>query len=65
MQKSEYDLAQGIDNETGFNWWIDSVLIKMERIISLVKKRNSWYLKKTHKFGVELPKSVTEAYSLY
>ena len=62
FQTSEYDLAQGIDHETGFNWWIDSVLIKMERIISLVKKRNSRYLKKTHKFGIELPKSVTEAY---
>ena len=38
--------------------------IKRERIISLVKKRNARYLNKTHKFGVELPKSETEAYAL-
>ena len=29
VQTVEYALAQGIDYETGFNWWIDSVLIKM------------------------------------
>ena len=33
-------------------------------IISLVKKRNAQYLKKTHKFGIEVPKSVAQAYAL-
>ena len=64
MKTAEYAVAQGIDHEPGLNWWVDSVLIKKEIIISLVKKRNAWYLKKTHKFGVDLPKSVTEAYEL-
>ena len=33
-------------------------------IISLVKKRKALYLKNTHKFGIELPKSVAQAYAL-
>ena len=65
MQTDEYAEAQGINHEPGFNWWVDAVLIKRERITSLVKKRNSRYLKKTNKFGAELLKSVTEAYALY
>ena len=36
----------------------------LERIISLVKKRSTRYLKKMHKFGVRFPKSVDEAYKL-
>ena len=64
MQTAEYYVAQGIDHETGFNWWFDAVLRKRERIILLVKKRNAHYLNKTHKFVIESPKSVTEAYAL-
>ena len=30
----------------------------------MVKKRSARYLKKPHKFGVRLPKSVDEAYKL-
>ena len=34
---------------------------KRDRIISLVRRRQTRYLKKTHKFGIELPKSVAHA----
>ncbi len=37
---------------------------KRYRIISLVRKRNPRYLKWTHKFGIELPKTVNEALEL-
>ena len=37
---------------------------KKLRIISLVKKRNTRYLNNTHKFGIEVPKSVAQAYAL-
>ncbi len=40
------------------------VLKKRDRIISLVRKRNPRYLKRTHKFGIELPKTVKEAFEL-
>ena len=37
---------------------------KREHIIALVKKRSTRFLKKTHKFGIEVPRSVAEAYAL-
>ena len=33
-------------------------------IINLVKKRNARYLKKTHKFWIEVPKSDAQEYAL-
>jgi len=40
------------------------VLHKREHIITLVKKRSSRFLMKMHKFGIEVPQSVAEAYAL-
>ena len=37
---------------------------KRERIISLVRQRQARYHKRTHKFGIELPTSVKDAYAL-
>ncbi len=37
---------------------------KRDRIISLVYKRTPRYLKRTHKFGIEVPKTVKEALAL-
>ncbi len=40
------------------------MLRKREHIIALVKKRSTRFLKKTHRFGIEVPRSVAEAYAL-
>ncbi len=40
------------------------MLKKRDRIISLVYKRTTHYLKRTHKFGIEVPKTVKEALAL-
>ena len=64
VQVAEWAVASQQDDEPAFNWWVHQVLKKRDRIISLVKKRQTRYLKKTHKFGVELPKSVSHAYAL-
>ena len=40
------------------------MLRKREHIIALVKKRSNHFLKKTHKFGIEVTRSVAEAYAL-
>ena len=40
------------------------MLKKRETIISLVKNSKPQYLKRTHKFGVELPKSVADAHAV-
>ena len=57
-------MAQGIEHEPAFNWWVPHVLQKRDRIISLVKKRKTCFLKRTHKFGVEVPTSVAHAFEL-
>ncbi len=40
------------------------MLKKRDRIISLVCKRTTCYLKRTHKLGIEVPKTVKEALAL-
>jgi hypothetical protein len=57
-------MTQGIDHKPAFNWWVPHVLKKHDRIISLVRKRTTRYLKQTHKFGIEVPKTVKEALDL-
>ena len=59
-----YALDQEIDHEPAFNWWVNEVLKKRFRIIPLIKKRNARYLKKTHTFGIEVHKSVAQAYAI-
>jgi len=55
---AEYAVANCISNEPAFQWWVPQVLRRRNRIISKVKKR---YWRTTHKFGIHLPKSVSEA----
>jgi hypothetical protein len=64
LETAEYAVTQGIDHEPAFNWWVAHVLKKRDRIISLVCKRTTRYLKRTHKFGIEVPKTVKEALDL-
>ena len=64
VQTAEYAKAAGIDHEPAFNWWVNHVLQKRERIISLVRKRETRYIKRTHKYGIEVPKTVKQAYEL-
>ncbi len=40
------------------------MLRKYDQIISLVRRRTTHYLKRTHKFGIEIPKTVKEALAL-
>ena len=65
MQTAEYAATNDIDTEPAFKYWVPHILKKRDSIISLVKKRQTRYLKKTHKFGVEMPKKVKEAAKLY
>ena len=63
LEVAEYAVAQQLDREPAFNWWVPQTLKKRDAIISLVKRRNVRYLKKTHKFGIRVPKSVNQALS--
>jgi hypothetical protein len=64
LQVAEYAVAQGIENEPGFNWWVPFVLKRRERIIKSVKGREAKYLERCIKFGIEVPRSVREALEL-
>jgi hypothetical protein len=57
-------VTKGLDHEPAFNWWVLQVLRKRDLIISLVRRRTTCYLKKTHKFGIEIPMTVKEAHAL-
>jgi hypothetical protein len=64
VQVAEFAIATGIADEPAFNWWVTCVLKKRDWIISLVKRRSARFHKRTHKFGIELPKTVDEAYAI-
>ena len=64
VQTDDYAATNNIDTEPAFNYWVPHKLNKRGSIISLVKKRQTRYLKKTHKFGIEMPKTVKEASKL-
>jgi Reverse transcriptase (RNA-dependent DNA polymerase) len=57
----EYAVASKIVEEPAFAWWVPYTLRKREQIIAAVNKR---YLQRTHKFGIEVPKTVEEALAL-
>ena len=61
MQLAEYAIANSIAHEPAFKWWVHKVLKRKERIINKVKSK---YWRTTHKFGIEVPKSVEEAYEI-
>jgi hypothetical protein len=58
VQVAEYAVASKLAKGPAFIWWIKDVLRRRDRIISKVKAR---YWKRTHKFGIRVPKSVREA----
>ena len=60
---AKFAVAQGIDHESAFNWWVKHVLMKRDRITSSIRKQQTRYLK-NHKFAIELPKTVEQALAL-
>ena len=58
IELMEYAIAQQIDTEPAFNWWIPSARRQRRQIIQKVQKK---YWKVTHKYGVKLPHSTEEA----
>ena len=58
IQVADYATTNNLANEPAFRWWVPFVLKKRERILSKVKTK---YWSTTHKYGLELPKSVSHA----
>jgi hypothetical protein len=61
LELAEYAKANKLVSEPAFAWWVQTVLRRRDRIINKVASR---YWKKSHKYGVELPKSVKEALAI-
>ena len=64
MHTFEYTITKCIDHEPEFNLWVRDILKNRDHIIFPVNKWQTRYLKKTHKFGIELPKTVDKARDL-
>ena len=58
IQTAEYAVNNQIAEEPAFAWWVKDALRRRDRVICKAKAR---YWKRTHKYGIELPKSVEEA----
>jgi hypothetical protein len=54
VEVAEYAATKSLFNTTSFIWWAPHFLRKRTRIIAAVTKS---YHKRTHKFGIEVPKS--------
>ena len=59
IELAEYAMVNGIEDEPAFAWWVPFTLNKRDKIISAVKQRVK---KCTHKYGIEVPRRVEEAY---
>ena len=60
-QLAEYAVQRNIHSKPAFAWWVPHVLKKRNHIIAKVKSK---YWTHTHKFGIRIPKNVTEAKKL-
>jgi hypothetical protein len=61
VETAEYAISNQINTKPPFIWWVPYVLRKRERLISKVEKGKTQYWHHTHKYGIELPKSASEA----
>ena len=58
---AEYAVANKIDAEPAFSWWVHYVFKKQDSIISKAKTK---YWRTKHKYGVRLPKTAVESHEL-
>ena len=58
---AEYAIANQIDEEPAFAWWVGNLIRKRNRILSKIKSK---YWQRTHKFGIRIPKSVEQAIAI-
>ena len=61
VEIAEYAKKHELISEPAFAWWVPYTLKKRDRIIASVCARVK---KKTHKYGIRVPRTVAEAYAL-
>jgi len=55
LKLAQYAIANGIQEEPAFKWWVLEIMQKKRCIINKIKMK---YWKTTHKFGIKIPKLV-------
>jgi hypothetical protein len=61
VQLAEYAIAHDLQDRPVCAWWVPFVMKKRDRIIAKIKSK---YWIRTHKYGIEIPKSVKHAQEL-
>jgi hypothetical protein len=61
VQVAEYAIARGIADEPAFAWWVPFTFKRRDRIIKTVSSR---YQHRTHKYGIEVPRTVQRVYEI-
>ena len=61
-EMAKFSKSQGIDKEPSFAWWIPYTLRKRDIIISAINTR---IRKTTHKYEIEIPRTVKHVHELY
>ena len=61
IEVAKYAIANKIADEPAFAWWVPHTLRKVQTIVSKIKSK---YWQRTHKYGIRIPKSAEEAYSI-
>lgn len=61
VEVAEFAKSRGIDDEPAFKWWVPYTLKKRDRIIAAIDSR---VRNTTHKYGIEIPRTVQEAKKL-
>ena len=61
VEVADYAVANGLQDEPAFKWWVPYVVRKRDNIISKLSAR---VIKRTHKYGVRIPRSIKEAYEI-
>ena len=64
VETADYVVANNLDKLPAFSWWVPTVLRRRECMISKLKKNKTKYWHRSHKYGIELPKSVKEALAI-
>ena len=60
LETADYAVANLIDDQPAFAWWVPYVRRKRKSILSKVKSK---YWQRTHKYGIKIPKTVAEAHA--
>jgi hypothetical protein len=61
VEVAEYAVSKNLNDAPAFVWWFSYIIQKRTRIIAHVTKS---YHKRTHKFGIEVPKSLDDSVRL-